>query len=153
MPNILTFTASGDGVAWYKSISEDKFSDWSQVRICDTCPENPKHTKVDGDSWREMTGEEIQAEAEAEEEARIGELAVEHGAMVGLLAEGLAAFGIEMPVKEADAITQMDKAIAEKPGLAGAMGKVIGAMYKLENAGITNDDICAIGLVLQRESN
>jgi len=145
MPKALTY--DGEQFQYHESLGQQEYDSYDHVWEGVELP--PSKPVLDGDDWREMTGEEIQAEAEEKEEARIGELAVEHGEVVGLLAEGLAAFGIEMPVEEAEAIATMDEAILEDPVLAGAMGKVIRAMAKLENAGISNSDIHAIGLALQ----
>jgi len=59
MPNILTFNGQGRGIGWHKSVCQSRYGQFSAVRECPERPVNPRHTRLDGDGWRDATAEEI----------------------------------------------------------------------------------------------
>jgi len=117
---------------------------------------------VDGDSKPTPRTEQeiaaIEAEAAQKEAQRIGLLAQQHGAKVGMLANLLAVYGLQIPTSKAEVVAKIESLVAAGTITAEQTGAIgtIDTVYKIieetkdENGKSIKDDVEAIWEAMQQ---
>jgi len=100
----------------------------------------------------------IEAEAAQKEAQRIGLLAQAHGAKVGMLANLLSVYGLQIPTSKAEVVAKIESLVAagtitaEQTGAIGTIDAVYGIIEatKDENGQSIKDDVAAIWEAMQQ---
>jgi len=100
----------------------------------------------------------IEAEAAQKEAQRIGRLAQQHGAKIGMLANLLAVYGLQIPTSKAEVVAKIESLVAagtitaEQTGAIGTIDAVYGIIEatKDENGQSIKDDVAAIWEAMQQ---
>jgi len=100
----------------------------------------------------------IAAEAAQKEAQRIGRLAQQHGAKVGMLANLLSVYGLQIPTSKAEVVAKIESLVAagtltaEQTGAIGTIDAVYGIIEatKDENGQSIKDDVAAIWEAMQQ---
>jgi len=94
----------------------------------------------------------IEAEAAQDEAQRIGLLAQLHGAKIGMLANLLAVYGLQIPTNKAEVVAKIESLVAAGTITAeqtGAIGTIEAVYNIIEQAGLA-DDVAAIWEAMQQ---
>jgi len=94
----------------------------------------------------------IAAEAAQKEAQRIGQLAQAHGAKIGMLANLLAVYGLQIPTNKAEVVAKIESLVAAGTITAeqtGAIGTIEAVYNIIEQAGLA-DDVAAIWEAMQQ---
>ena len=100
----------------------------------------------------------IEAEAAQDEAQRIGRLAQQHGAKIGMLANLLSVYGLQIPTSKAEVVAKIESLVAagtltaEQTGAIGTIDAVYGIIEatKDENGQSIKDDVAAIWEAMQQ---
>jgi len=100
----------------------------------------------------------IEAEAAQDEAQRIGRLAQQHGAKIGMLANLLSVYGLQIPTSKAEVVAKIESLVAagtitaEQTGAIGTIDAVYGIIEatKDENGQSIKDDVEAIWEAMQQ---
>jgi len=142
---LIRFDQSGNYAGYVVSPKRVDVDGYTYFAV-DAPPSNPV---LDGDSWREMTEQEIADITEQKEAERIAGLAATHGTMVGRLVAALDAFNITLPTDIDTATETMFNAVSTDASLEKYAILALAVYNSLLSSNLTDNDIYKISLVIQ----